>query len=84
MRDNFSEAFIKTGNDICRVILDCAELFIERPKSLDCQAATLSDYNHRSTIKSLARILPSGFVTFLNSCYGGRVIDRFITKDNGF
>ena len=40
IRDNLPEAFIKTGNNKCRVILDCAEVFIERPKSLDCQAAT--------------------------------------------
>ena len=30
------EAFIKTGNNKCRVILDCAEVFTERPKPLDC------------------------------------------------
>ena len=38
--DNLPEAFIKTENNKCRVILDYAEVFIERPKPLDCQAAT--------------------------------------------
>ena len=50
IRDNLPEAFIKTGNNKCRVILDCAEVFIERPKSLDCQAAIWSDYKHHNTI----------------------------------
>ena len=40
IQDNLPEAFIKTENNKCRVILDCAEVFIERPKPLDCQAAT--------------------------------------------
>ena len=53
IRDNFPEAFIKTGNDNCRVILGCAEVFIERAKPLDCQAATWSDYKHHNTIKCL-------------------------------
>ena len=53
IRDNFPEAFIKTGNNNCRVILGCAEVFIERPKPLDCQAAPWSDYKHHNTIKCL-------------------------------
>ena len=44
-------AFIKTGNNKCRVLLDCAEDFIERSKSLDCQASTWSDYKHHDNIK---------------------------------
>ena len=46
IRDNLPEAFIKTGNNKCRVILDCAEVFIERPKSLDRQPATFLIINN--------------------------------------
>ena len=74
IRDNLPKAFIKTGNNKCRVILDCAEVFIERPKSLDRQPATWSDYKQHNTIK-----LP-----FLSSCHGGRACHRFITKDSIF
>ena len=84
IRDNLPEAFIKTGNNKCRVILDCAEVFIERPKSLDCQPATWSDYKHHNTIKFLVSISPSGFITFLSSCYGGGASDKFIAKDSDF
>ena len=35
IRDNLPEAFIKTGNNKCRVILDSAKDLIERPKPLD-------------------------------------------------
>ena len=37
IRDNLPEAFIKTGNNKCRVILNCAEVIIERRKPLDCE-----------------------------------------------
>ena len=84
IRDNLPEAFIKTDNNKCRAILDSAEVFIERPKPLDCQAATWSDYKHHHTIKFLVGISPSVFITFLSSCYGGRASDKFITKDSGF
>ena len=40
IRDNFPKAFIKSGNNKCRVILYCARNFTEGPKVLDCQAAT--------------------------------------------
>ena len=84
IRDNFPKAFIKTGNNKCRVMLDCAEVFVERPKLLDCHAAICSDYEHHSTVKSSFGISLSGFTTFLGSCYGGQASDKFITKNSGF
>ena len=82
--DNVSEAFIKTGNNKCKVILNCAEVFIERPKSPDCQVTICSDYKRHITIKFLIGISPSGFITFLSSCYCGQASDKFIIKDSGF
>ena len=43
-------------------IIDCAEVFTERQKPLDCQAATKSDYKRQNTIKVLVGISPSGFI----------------------
>ena len=56
IRENLPEEFIKTGNNKCRVILDCAEVFTERRKPLDCQATTWSDYKHHTTIQFLVGI----------------------------
>ena len=39
---------------------------------------------HHNTTKFIIGISPSGFITFLSSCYGGRASDKFITKDSGF
>ena len=62
IRDNVPETFSKTGKNKCPVILDCAEVLIERPKPLDCQTATWSDYKHHNTIKFLVGILPSDYI----------------------
>ena len=35
-------------------------------------------------LKFLVGISPSGFITFLSSCCGGRASDKFISKDSGF
>ena len=51
IRDNLPAVFVKTGHSKCRVIIDCAEVFIERAKSLTNQAVTWSDYKHHNTLK---------------------------------
>ena len=71
IREYLPEIFLKSGCGKCRVIIDCAELFIERPKSLSSQAATWLDYKHHNTFKCLVGITPTGFILFLSSCYGG-------------
>ena len=71
-------------SNILWMVVDCAEVFIERKKSSDCQAATWSDYKHHNTINFLVGNSLLGFISFLSSCYGGRASDKFITKDSGF
>ena len=67
-----------------RCIIDCSEVYVERPKSLHNQAATWSDYKKYNTLKFLIAISPSGYVTFLSNCYGGRTSDQHICKDSSF
>ena len=47
----------------CRVIIDCAEFFIETPASLNAQAFCWSDYKHYSTVKILVGITPNGSIS---------------------
>ena len=82
--DNLPGCFKKAGYHKCRVIIDCTEVFIERPKSLKLQYATWSEYKHHNTVKFLVGITPSGFISFLSDCYGGKRTDKFITLDSGF
>ena len=64
-------------------IIDCTEVFIERPFSLNARAHTFSNYKSRNTVKYLVGITPSGAVSFLSACSGGRASDKEITLNSG-
>jgi len=67
-----------------KCIIDCTEIFIERPSSLKARAKTYSNYKRHNTVKLLIGISPSGSVTFLSKCWGGRASDKKITEESGF
>jgi hypothetical protein len=67
-----------------RVIIDCAEIFIERPGNLTGRAMTWSNYKHHNTIKILVGIAPTGSVVFVSRAFGGRTSDKVITQRSGF
>ena len=82
--ENMPKIFRKASHSRLRVIIDCFEVFIERPKSVNVQATTWSAYKSHNTIQFLIDILPTGYVTFLSDCYSRRSTDKFITADSGF
>ena len=65
-----------------KCIIDCSELFIQKPSDLKNQAATWSDYKHHNTVKFLVAITPQGSIAFISDLYGGRTSDQFIVKDS--
>ena len=65
---NMPKVFPKAHHLNLKVIIDCSEVFIERPKFLDVQAATWSDYKSQNTVKFLIGISPIGCVTFSSDC----------------
>lgn len=65
------------------VIIDCFEVFIQRPSAVLARAQTWSSYKHNNTIKFLIGITPQGSISFLSSAYGGRASDKFITEHCG-
>ena len=52
-----------------RVIIDCTELFWQRPSSLTIQSSLFSHYKHHVTYKGLVGIAPSGGTTFISELY---------------
>jgi hypothetical protein len=79
MPQSFRDAFPKTT-----CVIDCTEIFIQRPFSLKARAQTYSTYKGHNTAKVLVSIAPSGYIMFVSHAYGGRASDNFITKKCGF
>ena len=65
-------------------IIDCFELFIEKPSSLLAKACTWSQYKHYNTAKYLICISPQGVITFISKGWGGRTFSKHITEHSGF
>lgn len=59
-------------------IIDCTEIFVQRPKNLGKRAKTYSNYKHHNTYKVLYCIAPNGFVMYVSKLFGGRASDTFI------
>ena len=69
--------FFKT----CYVIIDCTEVFMERPSDLLARAQVWSNYKH-STIKMLIGITPQGTISFLSKCVGCHMSDKQIVEES--
>lgn len=64
----------------CAVIIDCTEIFIERPSDLMARAQVWSNYKHHSTVKFLIGITPQGTISYISPCAGGRMSDKEIVE----
>ena len=78
MPSDFQKHFKK-----CVLIIDCFELFIERPASLLARAQTYSNYKKHNSIKYLIGITPQGSVAYISKGWGGRVSDVHLTENSG-
>ena len=65
-------------------IIDCFELFIEKPSNLLAKSCTWSQYKHYNTAKYLISIAPQGLISFISNGYGGRVSDKQIVETSGY
>ena len=58
------QCFIDSFGYKTTVIIDCFEIFINRPTNLMARAQTFSNYEHHNTVKVLIGISPQGTISF--------------------
>ena len=63
------------------VIIDCFEVFINKPKNILARAQTFSSYKHHNTVKFLLGITPQGVISFISKAWGGRTSDKHLTEN---
>ncbi len=83
IKNNLTALFRSPPFNSVRCIIDCSEIFIDRPTSLSARAMTYSNYKSHNTIKFLVGISPTGSITCLSKSWGGRASDKTITKSSG-
>ena len=66
-----------------RILIDCTEVFSQRPSGLHARKQFFSNYKHHNTSKFLVGISPSGSVTYVSNMWGGRASDKKITLECG-
>jgi hypothetical protein len=76
---SFREKFKK-----CACIIDCFEIFIQKPSDLQARADTYSQYKSHNTVKYLIGIAPQGVITFISRGWSGRTSDVYLTEHCGF
>jgi len=67
----------------CTCIVDCFEIFIEKPKDLKARALTYSNYKSHNTVKYLIAIAPNGMIIFISKGWGGRTSDKHVVEQCG-
>ena len=65
-------------------IIDCFELFIEKPSDLLAKSCTWSQYKFHGTAKYLISITAQGIISFISNGWGGRASDKYIVENSGY
>ncbi|KAG4078482.1 hypothetical protein HA402_009194 [Bradysia odoriphaga] len=67
----------------CRIVLDCTEMFTDKPNKMFQQESIYSPYKHHVTFKPLIGIAPNGVATYASIFYPGSTSDKKIVEHCG-
>ena len=67
-----------------RSIIDCTEIYIEKPFKIAAQRSTYSNYKSRNTFKVLVGISAIPHFNFVSNLFTGSISDKEIAKKSGF
>ena len=84
LQKTMPKCFVQAFGKKVAVIIDCFEVFIERPSSLMARAQTYSSSKHHNTMKVLLGTTPQGVICYVSQPWGGRVSDKHLTAHSGF
>lgn len=65
-----------------KVIIDCTEVFTQKPSSLQANKEVYSQYKSHTTVKFLVGISPHGAIVYISRAWGGRTSDKHITASS--
>lgn len=65
-------------------IIDCFEIFSEKPSAKDAMLKMFSNYKQHHTTKLLISITPFGTISYISKPYTGRTSDKQITESSGY
>ena len=54
-------------------IIDCFEIFTDKPSNLLARAQTFSDYKHHNTAKVLTGVTPQETISFVSEAWGAHL-----------
>ena len=83
LQKSMPECFQVSFGKKVAVIIDCFEIFTERPSNLEARSYTWSSYKHHNTVKVLLGTTPQGVVSFVSDTWEGRTSDKYITEHCG-
>lgn len=81
---NVPSCFTEAFHGKTTIIIDCFEVFIQKPSSYVTQQQSWSNYKHHNTIKFLIGITPQGTISYISKAWGGRTSDKQIVERSGF
>ena len=67
----------------CRMIIDCTDVEIATPSSMDLQKHTYSKYRGMHSFKILLGVAPNAVITYCSKLYPGSVSDKAIVAKSG-